>query len=422
MGASGGEAGGGGSGGEEPVFTPVGESIGPRVTQVIGPAGGSLTSLDQRFTLTVPTGALTTDTEIGIEPITATIWGGLVAYRLTPDGQTFEVPITLAYHYEKDWLLGEQPKALAVAYQTPDGGWTETGEPTLDEVNQIVSVPTTHFTDEALTEKWRLSPADALVKPGGKLTLEVESAEREFKNFAPFAPKLVKANTDVFDWGVNGVHPGNAELGMLAILPTGKLEYSAPDQVPSPEFVFPFVDSMDGTRVTSRVWVTEKYDYTGSINFMLKNSTADRTEFVSGRMRINFPPSDPSKPGEYQATFQTPNLISVVYHSLTVNYPSKNKHCVLLHDVGDAKGSAAIAFNAGKLYAVAFQAPKGVTVHCTQNYDGKPPVETDETYWAAPACMHYPLATYSDKAHLSGRNVPCIGSVGTFEWTFTGTE
>ena len=55
----------------------------------------------------VPAGALASDTDITIQPITNTAWGGIGnGYRLTPDGLTFTQPVDLVFDVAPETLAG----------------------------------------------------------------------------------------------------------------------------------------------------------------------------------------------------------------------------------------------------------------------------------------------------------------------------
>lgn len=56
--------------------------------------------MDSKLTLTVPAGALATDTPISIQRITTTAHGGMGGgFRLEPIGQTYSQPVTLTFTY-----------------------------------------------------------------------------------------------------------------------------------------------------------------------------------------------------------------------------------------------------------------------------------------------------------------------------------
>src|SRR5688500_17320870 len=83
-----------------PSSTPVGTNDGTAITKTIGSAGGGAISADGEVELIIPPGALATNTDITIQPITNNIPTGRgKAYRFTPDGQQFSKDITIKFHY-----------------------------------------------------------------------------------------------------------------------------------------------------------------------------------------------------------------------------------------------------------------------------------------------------------------------------------
>jgi len=90
----------------DPVPTAPGVPDGAPTAATIGPGGGSLASSDGLFTVEIPAGALGADTEIGVQPITNTAWGALgTSYRLTPNGLTFVMPVSLVFTIPESILI-----------------------------------------------------------------------------------------------------------------------------------------------------------------------------------------------------------------------------------------------------------------------------------------------------------------------------
>ena len=70
-----------------PLPTAIGNPVGSAVTKEIGTSGGSITSPDGRITLTIPAGALNTNTSISIQPIENTTPNGVgLSYDFLPNG------------------------------------------------------------------------------------------------------------------------------------------------------------------------------------------------------------------------------------------------------------------------------------------------------------------------------------------------
>lgn len=153
---------------------PVGKPLGQVLTATIGPDGGTLTSADQRLTISVPAGAVETSQSFGIQPITSTGPQALgTGFRLSPHGITFKKPVTIRVNYSPDHLDGTIAEALALAYQTDKGVWRLAAKGRVDTAAHTVSVETTHFSDWALLERALLTPGIGFVKPKGNLGLEV---------------------------------------------------------------------------------------------------------------------------------------------------------------------------------------------------------------------------------------------------------
>ncbi|MBK8741081.1 MAG: hypothetical protein IPM02_16840 [Betaproteobacteria bacterium] len=139
-----------------PAATAAGVSSGGVAGTTIGAAGGSVGSADGRLVLTIPAGALAADTAIGIQPLTNMAHGKIgAAYRLTPEGQTFLAPVTLAFAYADADLPGTAAELLGAAFQTATGHWQWAGEAAIDTVAKTVSVDSSHFSDWSLVKASR---------------------------------------------------------------------------------------------------------------------------------------------------------------------------------------------------------------------------------------------------------------------------
>jgi hypothetical protein len=136
---------------------PVGQPLGPTVTQRIGPAGGTVTSPDGSVTLTIPAGALAAETPIGIHPITRTTPGGVTgAYRFSPDGQQFSKPVSLIFTYAPDSLSERSSPKLLVAYQNAQGVWMAVPGAAVDAARRTITAPIRHFSDWSVVEPYAL--------------------------------------------------------------------------------------------------------------------------------------------------------------------------------------------------------------------------------------------------------------------------
>jgi len=138
-----------------PLVTAHGTPTGPAVTKDIGPEGGSFTSGDGMVTVTVPAGAVTSNTTFSIQPTTAvldSVSPNKTNYRLAPHNVTFAKPINIKFKYNPDNYLGDMQDVLQVAWQDEAGHWKIL--PTaLDKANKTLTVEKTSFSDfEIYTE------------------------------------------------------------------------------------------------------------------------------------------------------------------------------------------------------------------------------------------------------------------------------
>ncbi len=147
--------------------------MGEQYTEVIGTAGGTIVSEDGLLEIEIPAGALTADTEIGIQPLTHTATSAFGnGYRLTPHGTIFKKKATVRFHY---WKYKDQLGSVLapeVAFQKETGEWVCTGGVTNDTTRKILSVKTDHFSDWGLIASMELSPFSKTIGAGKSVTLQ----------------------------------------------------------------------------------------------------------------------------------------------------------------------------------------------------------------------------------------------------------
>lgn len=273
---------GGGNNNQLPnaVATPVGTLDGAPTTQTIGAGGGSVTSSDGLFTLDVPAGALASDTDITIQPITNTAWGGIGAgYRLTPDGLTFSQPVNVAFQIAPEALAGSVPEALDVAFQNDTGFWFIMKNTSYD--SGTLSTTTTHFTDFTAIEEYVLKPTSAGLGPSTSVTLTIEQCFYETVASDPDAEMAVLTCSDsdpdalaplinASNWSVNGVTGGNTTVGKIVKLSASSAKYTAPATQPAANPVAASVQvhlhGGSATYLVSNIKITS--EFTGTVNFV----------------------------------------------------------------------------------------------------------------------------------------------------------
>ena len=219
-----------------PQPTPKGTPTGAATSQTIGPAGGIVSTLDGKISLTFPANALPSDTDIIIQPITDEAPGGLCnSYRLEPEGATFAQPVEVAFSYTDADLLGSSTDALGIAYQDDEGFWHQPTA-TLDPARREIKVQTTHFSGFSKLLGLQLQPGSATVKVGKSVELRVVFCESvdEGDGLATLVGTC-EENDLVFnrssEWSVNGTRGGSATMGWVTV-GAGMATYTAPLQKP----------------------------------------------------------------------------------------------------------------------------------------------------------------------------------------------
>lgn len=215
---------------EEVTPTPIGAPVGAAEQKVIGPAGGTFTTADNRITLEFPAGALTTQTTITIQPVTNNCPGGTGnVMRITPHNVNFQKPVKLGFSYSDTDYVASMPAALTIAYQDGERIWRSAPNMVKDTTNKKVWVTTDHFSDWALFKSVELVPYSTMVEPGKQVQLGViRLAEYKNDSLIPIPDPIKKRKGIVKQWKLSG---------------EGKLEkrsndddaalYTAPNAVPA---------------------------------------------------------------------------------------------------------------------------------------------------------------------------------------------
>jgi hypothetical protein len=206
--------------------TEIGNPAGEVTTKTIGPEGGVLTTADKNIRVTIPAGAVSTATVFSVQPIENKAPNGLgVAYRLLPEGITFQKPVTLTVAYTDSLLAGTTAECLFIAYQGADRIW-KAQQTTPDERSKTVSVSTTHFSDWSLFASFRLSVAKNILDPNESTTLAVKEVRFGLANLINGEDVyVVTTSRKVTNWTLAGE-------GQLT--PSGAVAaYTAPAEAPA---------------------------------------------------------------------------------------------------------------------------------------------------------------------------------------------
>jgi hypothetical protein len=194
--------------------------------------------------VTIPPGALASDTLISIQPITNMAHGKIgSAYRLTPEGQSFLTPVTLKFTYTEQDLEGTSAEVLGVAFQTAAFFWQWAGEASVDTTAKTVSILSSHFTDVSNVKGNQIRPAKKTTMVGASVDLKVVICYEETATGHGGLGYSCDGGDDelvllphTYDWTVNGVIGGNTATGTVSRNgPTAT--YKAPATRPSPNVV-----------------------------------------------------------------------------------------------------------------------------------------------------------------------------------------
>lgn len=222
--------------------TPVGEPLGIADRATIGPAGGTLESSDGRLRIDIPAGALASEQEVMIQPITNLAHGASgPAYRLGPEGE-FAVPVRLTFYFSPEDVRGTAAGMLRIASQDDAGFWELHEDATLDADEGTIRIDTRHFSDWSLVSGALLFPASATLKPGDTLPLSVVTCDRVSRGdllaplLAECRPSQVIGNL-TRNWAVNGAAGGNAQVGTITLEENRTARYTAPAVAPQPPTV-----------------------------------------------------------------------------------------------------------------------------------------------------------------------------------------
>ncbi|HEV7331532.1 MAG TPA: hypothetical protein VGN63_10880 [Flavisolibacter sp.] len=201
------------------VEQPVGQPIDDAYTEFIGVEGGTVKSPDGQVAITIPEGALSEETEIGIQTLTNTTPGGIgFGYRLTPHGTAFKKKVSVTFSYKNVAGRISSSKALEIAYQNEKGVWTSVGKAQKDPVKKTITIQTDHFSDWALVASMELSPVVKTLSLNETVTLKALRYIHEMDDdlLVPLGypeagtgePKLIEQGY-VVRWTLNG--PGQLQ-------------------------------------------------------------------------------------------------------------------------------------------------------------------------------------------------------------------
>lgn len=184
-----------------------GAITGEMVQKTIGPAGGSIATDDGRMNITVPAGAVSTNTVFSIQPVTNTLKSGSgLSYRLQPEGVDFAQDLEVSIHYTDEDINGSNENFLFLAYQDAEGYWHRARKTTLDKTNKILKVKTKHFSDWTVEQSLRINiNGKKILSANEETTVEaygdlLTERERNDDNDDLLAPSSMIENKHIKEW------------------------------------------------------------------------------------------------------------------------------------------------------------------------------------------------------------------------------
>jgi hypothetical protein len=264
---------------QQPTPTAVGTPVGGPVSKVIGAGGGVLYSPDSVLKLTIPAGALSSNTNISIQPVTSQLPGGIgLGYDLLPNGTKFSIPATVTFQYTSDEVSDNYPYFLNIAYQDSNHVWRgDLAHCVYDTVARTVSLDIRHFTIYGFQDGITVFAAPREIMTGQTSSLTIYESIVIKQDSSYVATSTDIPSDFVGQWTVNGVPNGNSSIGTV----TGSganVVYHAPAKLNAPievlvacqlkmhEIIFIGGQKIDLLRpkrgVRIRVWPYKEYDFT----------------------------------------------------------------------------------------------------------------------------------------------------------------
>jgi hypothetical protein len=225
-----------------PFPTAIGNPVGNAVTKEIGASGGSVTSLDGRITLSIPAGALSSNTPITIQPIENTAPNGVgTSYDFLPNGQQFAKPITVTLHYTDDDIAGTTPELLEFGFQNAQNAWQGKGNLQVNKASKTVSASISHFSRWSFYATYAMTPNQKTMLVNETALLQVwklpysedpEPGHPEEILHTLGEPQLVAADR-VSNWLVNGQAASQGGSNGWLTGTANEKQYHAPANVPA---------------------------------------------------------------------------------------------------------------------------------------------------------------------------------------------
>lgn len=201
-----------------PTPTAVGTPDGPAITKSIGAAGGTILSADGMLELVIPAGALTSATDITVQPVVNYVPNGMgKAYRCLPDGLQFAKDISMRFKYHDSAPAQTRKEFMRIAYQKADRTWKDVETVVNDVSAKTITISTNHFTDYSIFNLFSLRPVLVYMRTGEQKQFTIEIA-RGLDLSAQINEQLrllTDLNAHPVVWKVNGQAGGSTASGTV---------------------------------------------------------------------------------------------------------------------------------------------------------------------------------------------------------------
>ncbi|MFT3826587.1 MAG: hypothetical protein QM731_21885 [Chitinophagaceae bacterium] len=221
--------------GPEETVTPVGTPTGDAIHKTIDANGGEIASADGTIRVSIPAGALSTATDISVQPVSNELPGGIGnAWRLMPHGLQFQKPVTISFQYKAADTVGSRADFLDIAFQDASGTWQMLTNTTVNRAQKKIIATTTHFSDWNYLKSINLTPSETTVEQEESLDLKITTRfPRLDPDDAPpgtYTVKVLKEPRELRPDEIKGWHYSGE--GILISRATEGY-YTAPDHLPA---------------------------------------------------------------------------------------------------------------------------------------------------------------------------------------------
>lgn len=270
------------------LSTAPGTANGTPASATIGAAGGTLTAADGGLVLTIPPGALTSDTVLTVTPVTAPASNAIATYRLEPEGTTFATPATLTFRATNAGVAYPGLAFLGIALHEADGTWRFQADVVKDATAKTLAIPIPHFSEYSMLSGYQLQPIATTAEVGGAAEFGIVACadpvmlalmNGEVPEDTPVDipdPLLYECQPVFFQgarayqWSVDGVEGGDSTHGTIQANGDLAAIFTAPGDKPDPATVSvsAWFDYSSATSLkdmlVGRVTITNNDKYFGS--------------------------------------------------------------------------------------------------------------------------------------------------------------